>query len=237
MALDAGLLDRAATTGESVLRVYSWAVPTLSFGRHESVVGLFRADLLAAAGIAAVRRPTGGRVLLHHHEATYSVAAPVRDREPLPVTYGRINTLLVRALGRLGVDASVAPRSPVRRPGGAACFAEPNAGELVASGRKLVGSAQFRDRGGFVQHGSVLLDDDQARIATLAVRPMTPSTPAAALNRLLDRTLSVAEVAAAMRWALEQDVGRVEPLEPDEAWPWAAPHLAHYESTEWTWRR
>ena len=129
MALDAGLLDRAAATGESVLRVYSWAAPTLSFGRHESVRGVFRPQDLAAAGMQVVRRPTGGRVLLHDHEATYSVAAPVVDGEPLKASYARINALLLHALAHLGVFATEAPSNPVRRPGGAPCFAEPNAGE------------------------------------------------------------------------------------------------------------
>lgn len=237
MALDAGLLDRASATGESVLRLYSWAVPTLSFGRHESVAGLFRAEDLAAAGMEAVRRPTGGRVLLHDHEATYSVSAPVVEGEPLKASYAQINALLVAALGRLGVDAREAPASPVRRPGGAACFAEPNAGELVVHGRKLVGSAQFRERGAFVQHGSILFADDQSRITALARRPMTPSIPAAALDDLLGRSASRADVAQALRWALEQQGETVEVLEPDDAWQWAAPHRARYESPEWTWRR
>ncbi len=237
MALDAGLLDRAAATGESVLRVYSWATPTLSFGRHESVKGLFRETDIATAGMQAVRRPTGGRVLLHHHEATYSVTAPVVDGEPLKASYGRINALLLLALTQLGVDATEAPASPVRRPGGAPCFAEPNAGELIVDGRKLVGSAQLRERGALLQHGSILFADDQARITALATRPMTPSIPAAALGELLGRWPSVSEVARALRWALEQREGTVEWLEPEEAWRWAVPHRARFDSLEWTWRR
>lgn len=237
MALDAGLLDRAAATGESVLRVYSWAVPTLSFGRHESVRGLFRPEDIAAAGMQVVRRPTGGRVLLHDHEATYSVSAPVAEGEPLRTSYSRINGLLLIALEQLGVDATEAPASPVRRPGGAACFAEPNAGELIVDGRKLVGSAQYRERGAFVQHGSILFDDDQPRIAPLAARPMTPSIPAATLTELLGRWPSVLEVANALRWALEAREGTVAWLDPDEAWRWAIPHRPRYDSLEWTWRR
>jgi lipoate-protein ligase A len=201
------------------------------------VKGLFRAEDIAAAGMQAVRRPTGGRVLLHQHEATYSVSAPVVDGEPLKVSYARINALLLTALEQLGVDATEADPTPVRRPGGAACFAEPNTGELVVDGRKLVGSAQYRDQGAFVQHGSILFDDDQPRIAPLAVAPMTPSIPAATLSALLGRWPSVREVALALRWALEEREGPVPYLEAEEAWRWADPHRARYDSLEWTWRR
>jgi lipoate-protein ligase A len=237
MALDAGLIDRAAATGEAVVRVYSWARPTLSFGRHESVNALFRPADLEAAGLAVVRRPTGGRVLLHDHEATYSVTAPVDEGEPLKRSYERINRLLVLALEQLGVDAVTAPPTPVRRPGDAACFAEPSAGELVVNGRKLVGSAQVRERGALLQHGSILFTDQQSRITALAVRPMTPSVPAAALGELLGRAPSVHEVAHALRGAVAQEHGAVEFLDTAEAWSWAQPHRARYDSLEWTWRR
>lgn len=237
MALDAGLLDRAAATGESVMRVYSWAMPTLSFGRHESAAKLFRARELAAAGFETVRRPTGGRVLLHDDEATYSVTAPVIDGEPLNRSYERINTLLLAALAQLGIEASIAAERRASRPGDAACFAEPSPGELVVNGRKLVGSAQVRERGALLQHGSILFSDDQSRITTLAVRPMTPSAPASALRALLGRAPSVNEVAHALRRAVEQSFGAAEWLEPSEAWSWAAPHRARFDSLEWTWRR
>jgi lipoate-protein ligase A len=87
MALDSGLMDRARQTGETVLRVYRWTRPTLSFGRHETVAGHFDRARLAAAGVDAVRRPTGGRVLLHDREVTYSVTAPIAADESLRVSY------------------------------------------------------------------------------------------------------------------------------------------------------
>src|SRR5271154_4919364 len=99
MALDHALLARAARTGECVLRVYSWRSPTVSFGRHQRTAGGY--DHLH---LAAVRRPTGGRAVLHDREATYSVTAPVT--RPLRATYARINRLLLDALHRLGVDAA-----------------------------------------------------------------------------------------------------------------------------------
>ena len=82
MSLDAGLMDRARETREAVLRVYVWSRPTLSFGRHESVRGRFVPATLELENVGAVRRPTGGRVLLHDREVTYSVTAPARRRLP-----------------------------------------------------------------------------------------------------------------------------------------------------------
>src|ERR1019366_7834122 len=109
--------------------------------------------VLELENVGAVRRPTGGRVLMHHHEVTSSVTAPAPEDERLKESYRRINAILVAALSRLGVHVSAAPVSTPRRPGGAACFAEPSAGELVVDGRKLVGSAQVRERGALLQHG------------------------------------------------------------------------------------
>lgn len=122
MAVDAALMDRARTHNEAVLRVYAWSEPTLSFGRHETVRGRFSESTLAARGVRAVRRATGGRVLLHDHEVTYSVTAPTDDDAPLPSTYAAINALLLDALRLLGVAATVAPGGAPLRPGDATCL-------------------------------------------------------------------------------------------------------------------
>jgi lipoate-protein ligase A len=237
MAIDAGLMDRARETGEAVLRVYGWSRPTLSFGRHESVRGTFDAGLLERANVGAVRRPTGGRVLMHDHEVTYSVTAPALEHERLQESYRGINAILVAALLRLGVSVMTAPASTPRRPGGAACFAEPAAGELVIGNRKLVGSAQLRERGALLQHGSILLDDDQGRIAELAAQPLTPALPAATLRVALRRAATHDEMSDALRAALADAEGEPEQLEAEEAARFAATHRARFSSSEWTWRR
>ena len=76
MALDEALMSRARRSGETVLRVYGWAAPTLSFGRHQRALGEYDEAALLRAGVGVVRRPTGGRALLHDREVTYSVTAP-----------------------------------------------------------------------------------------------------------------------------------------------------------------
>lgn len=237
MALDAGLMDRARRTGEAVLRVYAWSRPTLSFGRHESVRGQFLPEVLERENVGAVRRPTGGRVLLHDREVTYSVTAPAPEDERLKDSYRRINAVLVDAIARLGVDVSEAAPSAARRPGGAACFAEPSEGELVVGGRKLVGSAQLREHGALLQHGSILIDDDQPRIAALSARALVPAQPAATLRGALGRAPAYAEVSRALAAALAELEQAPEALDPREAAGCAAPHREQFASAQWTWRR
>lgn len=236
MAWDLALLDHARRTGETTLRVYGWSRPTLSFGRHERTRGRFDAAALAAAGVDAVRRPTGGRALLHDREVTYAVAAPVEGLS-LAESYRAINALLVGALRRLGVHAEPAARRGAPQPPGiAACFAEPNEGELVVNGAKLVGSAQWRDNGAFVQHGSILVHDDQSRIAALAGpgAAVAPPVRVATLAGLLGRAVAYAEVRDALRTAVtsepfvESDPGTLRSVEA---------HRIRFASAEWTWRR
>lgn len=237
MALDAGLMDRARVTGEAVLRVYAWARPTLSFGRHESVRGRFVPEALERENVAAVRRPTGGRVLMHDREVTYSVTAPAPEDERLKESYRRINAVLVSAIGRLGVPVEEALSSAPRRPCGAACFAEPSEGELVVAGRKLVGSAQLRERGALLQHGSILIEDDQPRIRALAAQPLVPAQPAATLHASLGRAPSYGEVRDALVAALSALEQAPEPLGADEAAAFAAPLRDKFASAQWTWRK
>ncbi|HMI47688.1 MAG TPA: hypothetical protein VK481_03375, partial [Gemmatimonadaceae bacterium] len=94
MARDTALQARAARTGETVFSIYSWSHPTLSFGRNQPASGRYDLAKIHDAGIDVVRRPTGGRAILHHREITYSVTAPVKDAPPLRETYSRINQIL-----------------------------------------------------------------------------------------------------------------------------------------------
>lgn len=237
MAVDAALMARARETSEATLRVYEWERPTLSFGRHESVADRFSPETLAARGYDAVRRPTGGRVLLHDGDVTYSVTAPASDAESVRTAFTRINQLLVSALERLGVHASEAAGRSTLRPGRDACFAEPSTGELTVAGRKLVASAQRREASALLQHGSILLVDRQSDLESLASTPMTSPAPAATLNAILGREVDAAEVHAALREALEASVGPVESLSGEEVAARAASFTGSFADPQWTWRR
>src|SRR5581483_5152457 len=116
-----------------------------------------------------------------------------------------INVLLADALRGLGVaPVAAAPAGRERRPGADACFAAPSAGELVVAGRKLVASAQRREAGALLQHGSILLEDRQGTLPSLAVEPMPGPAPAATLRSALGRDVTRAEVRAALRAAVER---------------------------------
>jgi lipoyl(octanoyl) transferase len=240
MALDEALMARARRTGETVLRVYAWARPTLSFGRNQRAVGLYREQTLAERGIGVVRRPTGGRALLHHREITYSVTAPCDDNGTLLTEYGRINALLCTALGSLGVPVVVAtPSARAPAPSAAPCFAEPSRGELTLHGRKLVGSAQWRDRGAMLQHGSILIDDDQSSIGALLREPVAQTPAPATLRDAMGRAPVMAEVGDALFCAVRSLADpHATPLEIDHDLTRAATEIAaRYRDDEWTWRR
>ena len=242
MARDTALQTRAARTGETVFSIYSWARPTLSFGRHQPAAGLYDIAKIRSANIDVVRRPTGGRAILHDHEVTYSVTAPAMDAEPLRATYDRINRILLDGLARLGVaaePASVTERAaaPSTRP----CFETPSQGELVASGHKLVGSAQWREDGALLQHGSILVDDDQSSLALFATAADAGNPPVprpATLHTLLGRSPAIAEVASAMFDAVRarEDEDATE-MDEEEIREEMMGRIPHFLDEGWTWRR
>lgn len=240
MALDVALMRRARETGETVLRVYAWESPTLSLGRNQPARGHYDEPRAARDGIAIVRRPTGGRALLHWREVTYSVTAPAVGAGALRASYGRINALLLHALRRLGVDARLAePAGRAAVPSLAPCFEAPAAGEIVVGARKLVGSAQWRDGGALLQHGSMLVDDDQPLVAALTRAPVSAPAPPATLRDLLGRAPGPGEIAGALADAVR---ALEDPcptgLDPEPALGrWTAEARATFADPGWTWRR
>lgn len=235
MACDLALMDCARSTGESLLRVYSWIAPTLSFGRNQQTTGYDAADL-ARKGIDVVRRPTGGRAILHHREITYSVTAPIPAGQSLAAGYAWINELLLVALRSLGVDAEIAARSaraPV--PDTNPCFATATPGEITAAGRKLVGSAQYRNDGAMLQHGSILVSDDQSSLAGLGVPG--PSIPPATLYESLGRSPAPRDLYESLVAALALNGIEPESLGPDDVTQATARYVSYFSSPQWTWRR
>ncbi len=240
MALDEALMTRARETGEFTLRVYSWATPTLSLGRNQSARRVYNLDRIRARRLGVVRRPTGGRAILHHREITYSVTAPVADAGDLHESYDRINRVLVAGLERLGVRTEIAaPAGRAAPPGAAPCFDLPSAGELVLDGRKLAGSAQWRSDGALLQHGSILVEDDQSALAELTLEPQRSIPTPATLAGALGHSPAPENVAGALGEAVKAlEDPRAEPLflEP-EIRARAAALVVQYEDDAWTWRR
>ena len=244
MAVDETLMHHVRRTGDHVMRVYAWQTPTLSFGRNQTVHGRYNRQRIDASGVACVRRPTGGRAVLHHREITYAVVAPVSGLGSLRSSYERINALLLAALEAIGVRAVVAKgeRSEVAREMSYAptpCFDLPSRGELVHSDRKLVGSAQWRDRDVLLQHGSILTGDDQSLIHDFLVDKSSTVREPATLGALLGREPDLSEVGEALEAAVrEVEDGNASPIDIDElrdAELQAA--LERYRDTSWTWSR
>lgn len=240
MALDDALLARARTSGESVLRIYTWQRPTLSLGRNQTARGKYDIARARSEGIDIVRRQTGGRAVLHHREITYSVTAPVPPDLSLRESYGRINRLLRDGLQRLGVAAEIAQgAAPAPRPGVAPCFDTSTEGELVVNSRKLVGSAQWRERGALLQHGSILVDDDQSLVTSLLLRGSEPHAAPATLRGAIGAAPSPVEVAEAMFAAVRAlEDASASTLDRDAALEESARHAeSRFEDDRWTWRR
>lgn len=160
MAIDDWLLDQlVARSGAPVFRLYTWARPTLSLGFHQHRLEPHWRALEQQGRIALVRRPSGGRAVLHGGCLTYALLWPDAPRPPAHA-YGLATDWLCQAMAELG--------RPLRGGAGAAglqapsssCFASSTAADLVdaAHGAKRVGSAQLWRRGQLLQHGSLQLD-------------------------------------------------------------------------------
>lgn len=193
MAVDEAIM-RAHGRGEvpPTLRFYGWAPATVSIGYFQSMGGEVDLEAVRAGGYDYVRRITGGRMIFHHLELTYSV---VIRQELLPggvvETYQELSKGLLNGLERLGVRPELSggamdPRKADPSGFNTACFDTPSAYELVVGGRKLAGSAQTRSDGVLLQHGSILLDLDTERLFRLL------KVPAESRDRLMARFRSKA---------------------------------------------
>jgi lipoate-protein ligase A len=175
MALDQALaVACAANDSPPTLRFYRWQPPTVSLGRHQLLAEIDQAAC-AARGYDIVRRSTGGRAILHTDELTYSVAAPadeVRVKGGVMDAYLRLSNALVAGLANLGLAVDKAAASiRVGSNISAACFEAPSAYELTVGGRKLMGSAQSRRAKYVLQHGSLPLVGDIARLVDVLYLP------------------------------------------------------------------
>ncbi|HQL00373.1 MAG TPA: lipoate--protein ligase family protein [Smithellaceae bacterium] len=173
MAIDEAVFEETVRTGKSpTLRLYGWRPAAVSIGYFQDVAAGINLDRCRAEGVDVIRRPTGGKAVFHSAEVTYSLVASRHERlfpDDIQETYRIISLCLVRALSSLGIEAVLSPPSPSagRRLLDACCFSAPSGNELLVKGRKICGSAQMRTRGGFLQHGSILMSFDPDQTADL----------------------------------------------------------------------
>lgn len=192
MAIDESILEAVRQEqSPPTLRLYTWKPACLSIGRFQRAARSVDRDALASLGYDFVRRPTGGRAVLHDDELTYAVIANATELAGAGSggtgvldTYLALSRGLAAGLARMGIPVELAPRDAGRahrgcgrgseglsgtssggRVGGsAACFDSPSAYELLAAGRKIVGSAQVRRGSTFLQHGSILVSMNFAAV-------------------------------------------------------------------------
>jgi lipoate-protein ligase A len=230
------------------LRFYAWSPPCLSLGRNQPLADVDTAAC-RAAGVDVVRRATGGRAILHTDELTYSVTllqSDPRATGDVKEGYRRLSEGLLAGLRNLGAEVVQARRQAKQLPDlTAVCFETPSDYEITAGGRKLVGSAQWRARGGVLQHGTLPLCGDLARIvdylsfsdAQRVAQRHAVRARAATLEGALGRSVSFAAAARALAEGCAQALdlnlipGDLTPYEHDLA---IELRRSRYANMEWT---
>ncbi len=206
MAVDETLLESVGR-GASLptLRLYAWHPPCLSLGYAQPFTDVDLPRLLAR-GWDLVRRPTGGRAILHSDELTYSVVA--RPDEPrlsgtLLESYNRLAQALLAALQSLGLPVEIQARAalPAAHNTNPVCFEVPSTYEITVGGKKLVGSAQARRKEGVLQHGSLPLGGDLTRILQVLAFPNEAARLRAAERLLAHATTVESALGRPVSWA------------------------------------
>ena len=182
----------------ATLRIYSWRPNCISVGYAQQLDEEIDPERAAAVGYDVVKRPTGGGIVFHNEaEVTYSLVMPLNDpRLPkgLIASYKIISEAVVIGLKNLGVKSEVKatcdPHPPSRDP---LCFAYPAEYEIVAGGRKLVGSAQRRGRHAMLQQGSIFVRQPAAAAFSALKQPFVGHN-AVSLEELLGRPIGFEEL-------------------------------------------
>jgi lipoate-protein ligase A len=206
------------------VRVFGWRPPAVSFGYAQRVAREVDVGRCRRMGVDIVRRPSGGRAVLHWHELTYSVVCPEDDLTfggSIQDAYRKISLCLVAGLSALGVNAGFEPgRQPAPSPRGpeltAPCFSSTTQYEVTLGGRKLAGSAQRRMNGVLLQHGSLLIGPQHKRIVELLPEGRDPvrarfaaqlEAHTISLEEAQGRRFTFEEVAAAIRTGFASSLG------------------------------
>jgi len=251
LPLDEVLLESTSNgISPPTLRLYAWSPPCLSLGyaQPSSQVDI---HLIQDLKWDIVRRPTGGRAILHTDELTYSVTAPLDNPHfagGVLESYEHISQGLVKALENLQLNIETQPEVKLSNPEREQpiCFELPSSYEITAGGKKLVGSAQLRRRGGVLQHGSLPLTGDITRICQVLSFP-DDKLRRAATKRLRDRATTVEQllnqqvswedaadaVKAGFKRALDLTLEQQNPSE-DEMLRTEELHEEKYKNEEWT---
>ncbi|WP_108670823.1 lipoate--protein ligase family protein [Peribacillus acanthi] len=261
MALDEMLLNwHSEGIIPPTIRFYGWNPATLSIGyfqKAEKEINLERVKELGL-GLGFVRRATGGRAVLHEHELTYSVIVSEEHPDmPKNVTeaYRVISEGILKGFLNLGLDAYFAvpktdeDKEALKSPRSSVCFDAPSWYELVVEGRKVAGSAQTRQKGVILQHGSILLDIEDEKLFSLFNFPNERvkermlkgfKDKAVAMNDLTDRKFDLDQAKKAFKEGFEAGLGihlEALTLTPEQVEEVNELARTKYESHEWNFMR
>lgn len=250
MALDEAMLE-AVSEGNAppTLRLYAWDPACLSLGFAQPIADANH-QRLHEMGWGLVRRPTGGRAILHCDELTYAVMA--RDTHPyfsggVLASYRRLSAGLVAALEQMELEVEVQPDAGMSEEErtNPVCFQVPSAYEITVAKKKLVGSAQVRRRGGVLQHGSIPLTGDLTRICTVLQFPGEEDGRAACeaiaeragtVEAILGREVSWEKAAQALEEGFAQALNlKFTPQDPGEEELHRAQELVETRFTHPSW--
>jgi lipoyl(octanoyl) transferase len=259
MALDEALLDwHSEGKIPPVIRFYGWNPATLSIGYFQKVDKEIDMEAVKAHGLGFVRRPTGGRGVLHEHELTYSVIVSEEHPEmPKTVTeaYRVISEGILKGFHQLGLEAyfavpkTVEDHEALKNPRSAVCFDAPSWYELVVEGRKVAGSAQTRQKGVILQHGAILLDLDEDKLFSVFKYPNEKvkekmqsafKNKAVAINDISPKKITLEDAKEAFYKGFAEGLNIVlEPYQLTEDELSYVNKLAkeRYESDEWNFKR
>ncbi|MEM1611541.1 MAG: biotin/lipoate A/B protein ligase family protein [Sulfolobales archaeon] len=160
MAIDEAIARLRSRVDYDTLRLYMWLPSGVSIGRRQNALEVVNIDEIKRLGYKLVRRPTGGAALLHpqDHEITYSIViSNSHELYKLDVarSAAKIAEGIALAVRRLGADAGV---RGLGEPGSSMyCYVNPGSSDVLVGGKKISGSAQRRDWGALLQHGTLLL--------------------------------------------------------------------------------
>ena len=199
MAVDEYLFAGLTQAPRTTVRFYGWERPTASLGYAQPIDKVLDLDSCHRNGVDIVRRMTGGKLVLHWREITYSVATSdtVIFTPTLADSYRLISAGLIRGLEKMGLKARLAGTPPMSyTKGNMPCFAYPARDEIEIGGRKIVGSAQKRTGGWFPQHGSIPLQGDDGLLQRISLvqdenTGLKRTSLSEALGRELDRHWAV----------------------------------------------
>ena len=198
MAVDEAILESVSQKLQPpTLRLYDWHPYTLSLG-HAQPFSDVDTQALAEKGWDVVRRPTGGRAILHADELTYSICAPQDDPHVsgnVLESYRLLSTGLLKALELAGIqaDSKLKDEAEKRNAANPVCFQYPSDYEITYRGKKLIGSAQARRNRGVLQHGAIPLNGNIDRIVTVLSFPDEYARETARI-RLIEHATTVSEI-------------------------------------------